>query len=191
MASQARLEAPQETSRRHWLTVILANSLTLGRLAAGLAFPWMNAAWRPNVVLFAAASDVFDGAISRRFGGASAVGQLLDPLADKIFVLLVVGTLWVEGTLALWQIALIGLREWVVLGITLGLVIAGNWSGLLRMAPRWSGKLATCAQLVFLTSFVFLQRDSPVLLTITILLSGLAAVDYLWTGLRLLKDDRG
>ena len=176
--------------KRHWLTIVFANSLTLARLVAGLAFPWVSAGWRPDVVLFAAASDIVDGAVSKKFGGASAFGQLLDPLADKVFVLMVVGTLWIEGSLALWQIALIGLREWVVLGIAIGLVLAGNWSGLLRMAPRWSGKFATCAQLVFLTSLVFLQRDVPGLLAVTIALSGLAAADYFWTGLKLLKDDR-
>jgi acyl-CoA synthetase (AMP-forming)/AMP-acid ligase II/phosphatidylglycerophosphate synthase len=166
--------------KRHWVTIVFANSLTLGRLIAGLAFPWISVAWRPELVLAAAASDVVDGAISRKFCGASPAGQLLDPIADKTFLLMVVGTLWMEGSLALWQIALLGMREWVVLSIGIGLVVARNWSGLLRMAPRWPGKVATGAQLVFLASLLFLQKDLPGLFQITVALSGLAAADYLW-----------
>ncbi|MEX0678754.1 MAG: CDP-alcohol phosphatidyltransferase family protein [Pirellulales bacterium] len=176
--------------KRQWVTIVLANSLTLARLIAGLMFPWVSVAWRPGLILATAASDVVDGAISRKFCGTSAMGQLLDPIADKTFLLMVVGTLWMEGSLALWQIVLLGMREWVVLAIGIGLVVARNWSGLLRMAPRWSGKLATGGQLVFLTSLVFLQRDVPGLFQIAVALSGLAAADYLWRGLALARVGR-
>jgi len=116
--------------KRHWLTLVFANFLTLARLVAGLAFPWVSVAWRPEFVAAAAASDLVDGAISRKFYGTSALGRLLDPIADKTFLLMVVGTLWMEGSLALWQVALLGLREWVALAIGMGLVVARNWSGL-------------------------------------------------------------
>jgi len=172
--------AARELDTPRWLTFLLANSLTLARLLAGLAFPYIPHAWRPAVVVAAAASDVFDGALSRRFHGTSLTGQLLDPIADKTFVLMVVGTLWAEGTLALWQIGLLGLREWVVLGIAAWLALAGNWQGLTRMLPRWSGKTATAAQLVYLASVVFVGHDIPSLFAIAATLSGIAAVDYLW-----------
>ena len=66
--------------KRRWVTVVFANSLTLARLIAGLMFPWVSVAWRPELVLAAAASDLIDGALSRKFCGTSAAGQLLDPI---------------------------------------------------------------------------------------------------------------
>lgn len=173
--------------KRHWLTLVFANSLTLARLVAGVVFPWVSVAWRPQFVAAAAASDLVDGAISRKFYGTSALGRLLDPIADKTFLLMVVGTLWMEGSLALWQVALLGLREWVVLAIGLGLVVARNWNGLLRMAPRWPGKIATAAQLVFLMSLLFLHESLPGLFLIAVVLSGFAAADYLWKAITIIR----
>lgn len=185
-----RLRTPGngDMTKRRWTTIVSANSLTLARLIAGLVFPWVSSAWRPTIAVAAAASDVVDGAISRKFCGTSALGQLLDPIADKTFLLMVVGTLWMEGSLTLWQIVLLGLREWVVLSIGFGLVVARNWSGLLRMAPRWSGKLATGAQLIFLMSLLLLHRDLPGLFPITVAFSGIAAADYLWRGLAIVRN---
>ncbi len=164
---------------RYWATFLVANSLSLGRLLAGLAFPWFSVAWRPPIVLAAAASDMVDGAVSRRFGGTSAIGQLLDPIADKTFLLMVIGTFWMEGSLALWQIALLGLREWVVLSIALLLILMGKWQGVLRMAPRWSGKVATAAQFAYLAGLLFLQQQLNFLFQLAVAMSGLAAADYL------------
>ena len=48
------------------------------------------------------------------------------------------------------------------------------------MLPRWSGKTATAAQLVYLASVVFVGHDIPSLFAIAATLSGIAAVDYLW-----------
>ncbi len=144
---------------------------------------------RAPVVVVAALSDLVDGAVSRRFGGTSTLGRLLDPIADKTFVLMILGTLWTEGTISLVQIALLGLREWVVLGISLGIVLWGNWDGLLRMAPRWTGKLATAAQLTFVVSLLVLHRNAPVMFGLTVLLSGLAAADYLRRGVLLARTD--
>jgi acyl-CoA synthetase (AMP-forming)/AMP-acid ligase II/phosphatidylglycerophosphate synthase len=185
-----RLQTPGngDMTKRRWMTIVSANFLTLARLIAGLVFPWVSTAWRPTLAVAAAASDVVDGAISRKFCGTSTTGQLLDPIADKTFLLMVVGTLCMEGSLTLGQIVLLGLREWVVLSIGIGLVAAGNWSGLLRMAPRWPGKLATGAQLVFLMSLLYLHRIPPGLFQITVALSGFAAADYLWRGLAIVRN---
>lgn len=175
---------------RYWGTFLVANSLTLARLAAGLAFPWIPVGWRPAVVLAAGASDLIDGAISRAFSATSTFGQLLDPIADKAFLLMVIGTLWSEGTIELWQIALLGLREWVVLAIALGLVLTGNWEGLVRMKPRWLGKAATAGQLAYLISLLFLPTADSATFAAAVFLSGLAGADYFWHGLRMLKADR-
>jgi phosphatidylglycerophosphate synthase len=161
-----------------WTIFVFANSLSIARLVAGLAFPLVASGWRPIVAILAAASDGVDGAVSRRFHAASAAGRLLDPIADKVFVIMVVGTLWMEGSLAWWEIALVGARDWVVMGIGAWLCITRNWAGLLLMAPRWSGKIATGAQFGFILSRLF-AVEIPGALAVTAALSGIAAADYL------------
>ena len=43
------------------------------------------------IFLFAAATDLLDGLVARRFNQQSTLGQLLDPIADKC---LIMGTLY-------------------------------------------------------------------------------------------------
>jgi cardiolipin synthase (CMP-forming) len=155
---------------RRWLTFVFADSLTLARLVA----------WWPGFGVAAAASDVVDGAISRQFCGTSALGQLLDPIADRVFLLMVVGTLWMEGSLALCKIGLLVPCEWGVLSIGMGLVIARNWASLRHKAPRWLGKMTAAVQLILLMSLVVLHKNLPGLFQITVALGGFAAADYLW-----------
>ena len=164
---------------RHPVSFVLVNSLTLGRLIAGLVFPLVSVGWRLALVLAAAASDLVDGAISRRLHATSTFGRMLDPVADKTFVLMVVATLWVEGTLSAWQIALIGLRDWTVLGAAIWHLCARNRAAVLRMTPSWLGKATTGGQFVVLISLLFLRRDTPLLFWGAVILSGLAAADYL------------
>lgn len=161
-----------------WATFIVANSLSLARLFAGLLFPLLSVSWRPAVAVAAAASDGLDGALSRRFHAASTVGRLLDPVADKVFVIMVVGTLWMEGSLAWWEIVLVGLRDLVVTGIAVWLCVTRNWAGFLAMPPRWSGKIATGAQFGFIFSRLA-AFDIPGVLWLTAAASGLAGADYL------------
>jgi phosphatidylglycerophosphate synthase len=161
------------------VSFLLVNALTLARLAAGLAFPWVSTAWRPALVLTAALTDLVDGAISRQLNASSALGRLLDPIADKTFVLVMVGTLWFEGTLRGWHIVLVGLRDWVVLGIGLWFLLARDREALLRMAPSWLGKAATAGQFSFLVSLLFFPSWTSDLFWIAAVLSGAAAADYL------------
>lgn len=162
-----------------WASFLLANALTLARLVAGLAFPFVDAGWRLPLVVVGAATDLFDGAISRAFHGDSAFGRFLDPIADKAFVLLIVGTLWYEGTISFVQILLVGLRDWAVIGSAAWFTLTGNFESLARMAPRWSGKFATAAQFLFLVSVLYYQHVVQPLFLLATALSGVAAVDYL------------
>jgi phosphatidylglycerophosphate synthase len=169
-----------------WTTVVVADSLSLARLIAGLIFPLLGGGWRPAVAVAAAVSDGLDGAVSRKFHAASSTGRLLDPIADKVFVIMVVGTLWIEGSLTWWEIALVGLRDWVVLGIGIWLTATRNWAGWLQMTPRWLGKVATGAQFAFILSLLF-SVEIPGALAVTAILSGIAAGDYLQVLLANLK----
>jgi phosphatidylglycerophosphate synthase len=164
---------------------VLPNALSLARLALGLAFPWVPTGWRLAVVTVAAASDLADGALSRRFRLASSTGRVLDPLADKVFVLGVVVILLREGILPLWQVALLAVRAVAVLVRGAYLLRRGGWGDGGPPSPSLLGKAATAAQFVFLLSVLLLGRSDPLAFAPAAGLTVLAAVDIL---LRSWKD---
>lgn len=103
----------------------IPNLLSLSRL---LATPPLCAAialgaWGPALGLWAWVSitDWLDGALARAWNQTSALGRVLDPLADKVAVL---GTLVclipagiAGGYLAPWMVALLIGREFIVTGL--------------------------------------------------------------------------
>jgi cardiolipin synthase (CMP-forming) len=166
------------------LLAMLPNALSLCRIILGLGFPWTPVNWRVDVLVVAALTDLFDGVSSRLFQAASPTGRLLDPIADKIFVLMVVMTLLIEESLGIWDVVLVGSRDLVVLaGIALCL-FTREWSVLGRVKPSLWGKLATAAQFLFILIVLLRQQRDPAVLLITAAVSGLAAVHYLWIYLR-------
>jgi phosphatidylglycerophosphate synthase len=170
------------------LLAALPNTLSLARLALGPAFPWVPAGWRLAVVAFATGSDFADGALSRRLRLASSTGRLLDPLADKVFVLGVVSTLVWGETLPLWQAALLAVREVGVLIRGACLLWRGGWGAGGPPAPSLFGKAATAAQFVFLLTVLLLGRSEPLAFAPAAGLTVLAAVDML---VRAWKDRPG
>ena len=73
------------------------------------------------LLMAAGASDYFDGKIARRYGQFSRLGQLLDPAADRLYILATLLALVVRDGLPLWwALALIG-RD-VLLSFTLPLL---------------------------------------------------------------------
>jgi cardiolipin synthase len=158
---------------------LLPNLLSLSRAALGLAFPWLPPNWRGPVVAFAALSDLADGALSRGLGATGTLGRVLDPVADKLFVLAVVLTLLAEGRLRGWEVALVGLRDWAVLLGAAGVALRRDWAAFRHMPPTLLGKAVTVLQFVFLLLVLFAGGAGGLLFALTAALSGLAALDYL------------
>lgn len=103
----------------------LPNALTASRIAAAplLAFaaltgqsPWIAAA----IVLFAAITDLLDGMVARARGEMSELGAVLDPIADKIFVITALFLLVAGGMLkgvAVIAVLIILWRELLISGL--------------------------------------------------------------------------
>ncbi|MGE3806873.1 MAG: CDP-alcohol phosphatidyltransferase family protein [Gemmataceae bacterium] len=162
------------------LNLLLPNLLTVARLVLGLALPWVPVEWRLPAVAFAGLSDLLDGAFSRWLGATSYLGRVLDPIADKVFVLGLLCVLLVERSLSIGDALLVGLRDLsVMFGAGMGVALR-RWDLFRRLAPTLLGKLATVAQFLFL--FVLMLPAQPGRTTAFLLavsLSGLAAIDYL------------
>jgi CDP-diacylglycerol---glycerol-3-phosphate 3-phosphatidyltransferase len=110
----------------------LADQLTVARAAAVVAVIALfesdlphNEYWATAVFVAAMATDQIDGWLARRHGKSSALGTVLDPVADKILVvamlIMVVGT----GVFPAWMVALIVTREFLVSGLRLAAIQRG------------------------------------------------------------------
>ena len=106
-------------TRRLRPATVVPNGLSLARIVLGVVFYWLSPAWRVGAVFAAALSDALDGASSRWLRAASHTGRMLDPIADKAFVLGVVGTLLCEEMLGWREVILLSLRDLVETGNTL------------------------------------------------------------------------
>ena len=129
----------------------LPDQLTVARVFAVpvvvLLFAWdfpNHAYWGTAVFVVAMATDQIDGWLARRRGTSSALGTLLDPVADKVLVLAMLVMLIGEGVAPAWMIALIVVREILVSGLRLAAVERGVVLGArdLGRAKTWAQALA-------------------------------------------------
>ncbi|MCP5543661.1 MAG: CDP-alcohol phosphatidyltransferase family protein [Akkermansiaceae bacterium] len=115
--------------------------------------------WALAVFVTASATDGVDGWIARRFNQRSKFGAFIDPIADKSLLLTGVVTLslvdWgsIGWRLPIWFPALVVLRDGVILG---GILILYSGHRKVTIAPHWSGKVCTVAQM-FALGWVMLR----------------------------------
>ena len=178
VASTFRVPATRELRVLVVNPSLIPNSLSGSRIVLGLAFPFVPAEWRLWVVVVAALSDALDGLAARWLHAESDTGRLLDPVADKFFVLVVMGTLLAEGAIhPLWVLGL-ALRDVVVLVGLIYTIARRQWAKGRRMRPSLLGKCTTAAQMAVLLVLVGWNEAPVWLLVPTVLLSAAAAIDY-------------
>lgn len=157
---------------------LLPNALTASRLVLAVAFPWLPPEWRVAVIAIAAVSDFLDGWLARRLRAESTFGRMLDPVADKLFVLVLLGVLIAERALSPWWALAVAARDVVVLAGVAAVAARGRWADYPKMKPLWLGKVTTTAQFVLLLVLVASGEAWLWLLLLTAALSLAAAVDY-------------
>ena len=128
----------------------LADQLTVARASAVpfvvALFVWHfpgHDYWATGVFIAAMATDQIDGWLARRGGRTTALGSLLDPVADKILVLAVLIVLIDQHVFPGWMVAAIVAREFLVSGLRLAALERG-----VVIHARDLGKLKTWAQAV-------------------------------------------
>ncbi len=129
----------------------IPNVLSLLRLATVPVFIWLFLNDRENaaVILYGAGAwtDFLDGVIARRFGQVSALGKLLDPLADRVFIIAMAVALVARGTMP-WGLAVAVIARDLIL---LSLFPVLERRKIERIAVNRIGKTATAALLFGLT----------------------------------------
>lgn len=135
--------------------VTVADLLTLSRIPLAVMFLMVaDATIRLIILLVAAGTDLLDGFLARRFGG-SRFGALIDPVADKLFMLAAFVVVALSGRLAWYEIGGVLLRDLVA---TIAFLVTLGSGRPMAIPARLGGKAVTVAQV--LTVFAFLL-ESP------------------------------
>ncbi|MBL7998535.1 MAG: CDP-diacylglycerol--glycerol-3-phosphate 3-phosphatidyltransferase [Candidatus Kapabacteria bacterium] len=117
---------------------------------------------RIAIALFivAALTDYIDGVLARKFGEISAIGQFLDPLADKVLVLSAFLAFVFMGIIPMWIVVIIILRD---VGTTLMRIIAESKG--FDMKTSRSAKWKTAIQMMFISvilAVIGIQRSPEI-----------------------------
>jgi len=142
-AADRALRAPNEARRPEDRVFTVPNALSLGRLfmvpgvvalvlarADGLA---------AAVFVLAAVTDFLDGRLARR-AGPTRLGQILDPLADRLMLSSVAVVLAVRGILPAWAVAILVGRDLLTV---IGSIVVGS-----KVRVNRVGKAATAVLMV-------------------------------------------
>ena len=158
--------------------VRLPNLLSGSRfvLAAGFALSGGTGV-RVGLIGVAALTDFLDGWVARRADAASRWGALLDPLADRVFVLTAVATFLFTGRLGTGAYFVLLMRD---LATAVGFLVARviPWLRPVVFTARKTGKLVTVLQLLTLLAVLIAPAGVPSLLFVVALVSLVSIVDY-------------
>lgn len=82
--------------------------------------------WAFAALAVSGASDWLDGVLARRLGQVSRLGQLLDPAADRLFILVTIVALAWRGVVPWWLVVALVARDVVLALMLLVLARAGE-----------------------------------------------------------------
>jgi CDP-diacylglycerol--glycerol-3-phosphate 3-phosphatidyltransferase/cardiolipin synthase len=156
----------------------LPNSISLSRLLLAIAFVLIDGPLE-RVILIAAAgtTDFLDGWVARWAKSASVAGALIDPIADRLFVLAAVSSYLFEGKLTTGQYFIFLARD---IGTAVGFIVARFIPGLSAASfrARFLGKAVTVLQLMTLLAVLVTPRYVHTLILMIGAFSALSIVDY-------------
>jgi CDP-diacylglycerol--glycerol-3-phosphate 3-phosphatidyltransferase len=149
------------------------------------------------IFLVAAASDGLDGYVARHYKQRSALGAILDPIADKGLLLSGIITLsisnWSEtepdyGKFPAWFPVLVITRDVVIL---VGAVVLQLLIGKVKVKPSWTGKVATVCQMCAIAWVMLQLRFLPLLFVVIVagIFTFISGVIYVLDGVRQLQAE--
>jgi cardiolipin synthase (CMP-forming) len=137
--------------------------------------------WAQIIFSLSVFSDALDGAIARMRGERTPLGAFLDPLADKLLLVVTYIVFSNLGWIPLWVfVAVISRDLLIILGWTVVYILTHNS----KIEPRPLGKVTTALQMAVAIARLF-DLAAPyysMLLYLMIAATLLSAGDYVWIG---------
>ena len=171
--------------------LLVPNLITIARILAIIPIVWLvmqgDVVFRLIALIIyviAAASDWLDGYLARAWNQYSPLGRMLDPIADKLLVGILIAALAWDGSFSGWDMipaCAILFREFFIPGLR---EFLGNIKVVLPVS--WLAKWKTTIQLVALAA-VLLERIISGLGLVSDILLWAAGVLTVWTGFQYLR----
>lgn len=158
----------------------LPNFLSLSRIALALVFPFLRPDFFLPALLAALATEYLDGALARRFGWESLLGQLLDPIADRFLFLGAGLTLASAGLLSAPALLFLALRDLLV-ATGFFVILFFRYEGaasLTAFRPNFAGKLTTVLQYAVFLLALTRPAYAGGLIAVTGILGIVSALSY-------------
>jgi cardiolipin synthase (CMP-forming) len=138
-------EAPDGDLSGRILTI--PNAISVARLLGVPVFLWLVLGvrttagdwWAVGLLIASGASDWLDGKIARALNQQTRLGQLLDPAADRLYIVATIIALAVRGIIPWWLVGVLGARE-LLMALVLAVLRRRGW-GTLQVS--FIGKAAT------------------------------------------------
>jgi len=133
-----------EVGDRIWT---IPNAISLARLIGVPVFLWLVLGvdskagdwWAIGLLIAASASDWLDGKIARALNQQSRLGEVLDPAADRLYIVATIVALAVRAIIPWWLVGLLAARE-LLMAVVLAVLRRRGW-GTLQVS--FVGKTAT------------------------------------------------
>ncbi|MFL6001697.1 MAG: CDP-alcohol phosphatidyltransferase family protein [Nocardioides sp.] len=98
------------------------NLISLARLAGVPVFLWLVLVpeadgWALGLLMLSGLTDYLDGYLARKLNQASALGEILDPVADRLYILAVVLGLALREIIPWWVAVILPLRDLLLWGL--------------------------------------------------------------------------
>ena len=175
----------------------LANALTIFRIILIAPFLYFlgKGSYGVAFAIFFAASvtDFFDGYVARNFNQQTALGRILDPLADKVLVTAAYVVIAIPHAglpkIPIWLAALVVGRDFMILAGAMAVYVGKRYT---EFQPTFISKANTMAELGLIQFFLLvnafnvlapLRKLQPVCYAIVLVTVVLSGADYVWKGI--------
>ena len=153
----------QQTGIQTDRVLTVPNALSALRLLLVPVFVWLVLVpeadgWAVAVLALSGLTDWLDGKVARAWHQVSRVGQILDPIADRLFVTVTVIVLAMRDIVPWWVVVVLFARD----GFVLGLQVVERSRGLPIIPVNLVGKAATLCLLYALPLLLLTDTTSDV-----------------------------
>lgn len=134
--------------------------------------------WTASLLLFAALTDLLDGYLARKFDQVTEFGKLIDPLADKVFIIVLVLLLYYYELIDTTYLVVIVLRDVII--FTGGVLVSKHVGKILP--SNLLGKITVLTIAFYLLFIVMDVRQfstiTMILYYVSLLMSFLSVIGY-------------
>ncbi|WP_456485696.1 CDP-diacylglycerol--glycerol-3-phosphate 3-phosphatidyltransferase [Hydrogenimonas sp.] len=142
-------------------------------LLQGIHSSWIDY-FAALVFVLASVTDFFDGYIARTCHQITALGKVIDPLADKMLTLAAFLGLVVLGRADVFAIFLILSREFFITGLRVMIVSEGR-----DVSASWMGKVKTVSQMFAIGFLTINWPGGTALLWIAVVITLYSGYEYI------------